>query len=90
MTQTTSLPPSPDIEGGDMTLWPNPTTGMIYWKGIPENQAVTVQVFDALGRLRLDQQVAGTRSIWEPWKMACISSYCWMEMAGNGLLNRWF
>ncbi len=59
--QTTSLPPAPSKGGGDVTLWPNPTTGIIYWSGVPENNPVTVRVFDALGRLRLEQQAVGNQ-----------------------------
>ncbi|MEQ1746347.1 MAG: PKD domain-containing protein, partial [Saprospiraceae bacterium] len=47
--QTTSLPPTPSKGGGDVTLWPNPTTGMVQWSGVPEGEPVTVRVFDLLG-----------------------------------------
>ncbi len=50
--QTSSLTPAPSKGGGDVTLWPNPTTGMVFWSGVPEGEPVTVRVFDALGRLR--------------------------------------
>ncbi len=35
-----------------MTLYPNPTTGMVYWRGVPEGEPVSVRAVDALGRLR--------------------------------------
>ncbi|MBK9336472.1 MAG: PKD domain-containing protein [Lewinellaceae bacterium] len=57
--QTTSLSPAPSKGGRDVTLYPNPTTGMVYWRGVPEGEPVTVRVFDALGRLRYNSPSFG-------------------------------
>lgn len=51
---TSSLSPTPS-DGEGVILWPNPTTGMVYWSGVPEGEPVTVRVVDALGRLRLER-----------------------------------
>jgi hypothetical protein len=51
---TSSLAPTPS-DGEGVILWPNPTTGMVYWSGVPEGEPVTVRVVDALGRLRLER-----------------------------------
>lgn len=37
---------------------PNPTGGPLRWSGLPEGAVVTVRVFDALGRLRLERETA--------------------------------
>ena len=39
-----------------MALYPNPTTGELRWRGLPEGEAVTVRVFDVLGRLAAEQE----------------------------------
>jgi hypothetical protein len=50
---TTGLPPAPS-EGGGVVLWPNPTTGVVRWEGT-ENEEITLRVYDALGRLAMEQ-----------------------------------
>ena len=53
----TSLTPRPPLQRrGGVILWPNPTTGELRWRGLPEGEAVTVRVFDALGRLAAERE----------------------------------
>ncbi|MBX2890137.1 MAG: T9SS type A sorting domain-containing protein [Saprospiraceae bacterium] len=56
--QTTSLPPAPSFGGGDVRLWPNPTTGMVQWSGSPAGEPVAVRVYNQLGVLVLEQTAA--------------------------------
>jgi hypothetical protein len=39
---------------GEVRIFPNPTTGVVQWKGM-ENEEVTLRVYDALGRLCLQK-----------------------------------
>jgi len=57
---TSSTEPSPANETG-VVLWPNPTTGMVYWSGVLEGEPVSVRVVDALGRVRLERDVSGNQ-----------------------------
>jgi hypothetical protein len=41
-------------------FYPNPTTGVVQWSGLPESEQVAVRVFDALGRLCLQQTTSET------------------------------
>ncbi|MCB0527984.1 MAG: PKD domain-containing protein [Saprospiraceae bacterium] len=55
---TSGLPPSPDQQQ-KVLIWPNPTTGMVYWSGAG-GQPVDVQVFNTMGQLVADIADAGT------------------------------
>ncbi|MFN8303446.1 MAG: PKD domain-containing protein [Saprospiraceae bacterium] len=53
----TGLTPRPPLQRrGGVILWPNPTTGELRWRGLPEGEGVTVRVFDALGRLAAERE----------------------------------
>ncbi len=53
----TGVAPVPS-KGDEVVLWPNPTTGVLYWRGLPEGERVTVEVYNSLGQLQLRQTTA--------------------------------
>lgn len=44
---------SPQEVGDGVKVWPNPTTGEIYWEGLPEGERANVRVYNMLGILQL-------------------------------------
>ncbi len=46
------------IEQKDVLIYPNPSTGQIFWTGL-EGQNIQVRVFNALGQLMADRNTAG-------------------------------
>lgn len=45
-----------ELSDGPIVLYPNPTTGQVYWSGL-NNQAVVLRVFNVLGQLQSEQTV---------------------------------
>ncbi len=58
--QTVGISPGP-ADGEAVVFSPNPTAGELRWAGLPAGEAVTVRVYDALGRLRLGRETAEGR-----------------------------
>ncbi len=56
----TGVAPAPSKDDG-VVLWPNPTTGVLHWKGLPEAALVTVDVFNTLGQPVLHEVVRENR-----------------------------
>ena len=48
------------IESKDFLVFPNPSSGHIYWTGLKE-QSVTVRVFNALGQLIVEREAIANR-----------------------------
>lgn len=55
-----SLQPDPS-KAGEVTFWPNPTTGEVRWAGT-ENEEVGLRLYDALGRMVLEQTTSESRA----------------------------
>ncbi|MCK6694251.1 MAG: PKD domain-containing protein, partial [Thermoanaerobaculia bacterium] len=53
---------SPGQAGEVIVFSPNPTGGELRWSGLPAGETVTVRVFDALGRLRLERETSEGRA----------------------------
>ncbi|MFN0175929.1 MAG: PKD domain-containing protein [Saprospiraceae bacterium] len=47
---------------GEWRLFPNPTTGIVQWSGLPEGESTTVRVHDAIGRLCFEQETTESRA----------------------------
>ena len=46
------------LEQKDVLVFPNPSTGYIYWTVLKEHPTVTVRVFNALGQLVVERETA--------------------------------
>ena len=45
-----------EVVAGQVQLFPNPTQGQLYWRGLPVGTNVRIRMYDTLGQLRIDQQ----------------------------------
>lgn len=45
-----------EVVAGQVQLFPNPTQGQLYWRGLPVGTNVRIRMYDTLGQLRVDQQ----------------------------------
>jgi hypothetical protein len=52
---------SPQEAVPGVKVWPNPTTGAIYWTGLPEGEAVLVRLYNSLGMLMLEEKTRAGR-----------------------------
>lgn len=50
---------SPQGAGEAMVLYPNPTSGLLQWGGLPEGEPINIRVHDALGRLCFERETSG-------------------------------
>lgn len=39
-------------------MYPNPTSGLVHWSGMPEGKSTTIRVHDALGRLCFERETS--------------------------------
>ncbi len=49
---------SPQGEGGDVSIFPNPTTGQISWSGLSPSEPNIFRVHDALGQLCIERKTS--------------------------------
>ncbi|MDO8970688.1 MAG: PKD domain-containing protein, partial [Saprospiraceae bacterium] len=47
---------NPEVEENQIIFYPNPTTGLLQWSGLPEGAVLGLRVHDALGRLCLERE----------------------------------
>jgi hypothetical protein len=47
---------NPEARGNQIVFYPNPSTGLLQWSGLPEGAVLGLRVHDALGRLCLERE----------------------------------